>query len=312
MRSKEIRTADLRCGPLPSADLAKATNRIAPKLKRVMTKRKLAPERVCFVTGWFRSGTTWVSHLIGAHPEAYWLGETNLANSLLPCLGDALLAWKGGKYAWPIGWTEPDWADLAGALRGTFSAIHRRFSTRLDHLLVEKSPGNTRFAPFLSAVWPEAAFVHVLRDPRDVIVSSWRTAGHADHAKWQSFEDYARNAGRMWCAGERAVAALKAMGTVPHTIRYEELFADPTAGTARLYDFLGLQWTPGLLAEAVRANSFEVVSGGRKPGEEDIRVHARQGLPGDWQRHMTASLSAEILDRAAPFWQPPTRGDHPG
>ncbi len=234
MLSVKSNTADLRCGPLAGdGDFNKAANNIAPRLKHVIAARDLQPENICFVTGWFRSGTTWLANIIGSHPDAYWLAETNLANSLLPCLRDALLAWKGGKYAWPIGWTEVDWADLAGALRGAHSAIHRRFSTRLDQLVVEKSPGNTRFAPFLSAVWPEARFVHIVRDPRDVVVSAWRTEGHVDHSRWASFDEYARRSVRGWRAGERAIAILRRTGAPVQIVRYEALFSEPARGSPR-------------------------------------------------------------------------------
>lgn len=307
MLAQEIDSADLRCGPVTTAGLARLpgiANGIAPKLKKIMTDRRLEPEQLCFVTGWYRSGTTWVSQLIGSHPNAFWLDETNLANSLLPCLRDALVAWKGGKYAWPIDWTEVDWADLACALRGALSGILRRFSSSLDQLAVEKSPSNTLYAPFLSAVWPEAKFVHVLRDPRDVIVSIWRTEGNANHARWQSFDDFARHVILRWCAGESAMARLGEMGTVPHTIRYEVLFANEAEETARLYDFLGLGYTPELIGRVVQTNTFETVSGGRKPGEEDTSSGARQGLPGNWRDHMPPALAAEILDKAAEFWRP--------
>lgn len=41
----------------------------------------------------------------------------------------------------------------------------------------------------------------------------------------------------------------------------------------------------GTLRKIVLANDCVKLSGGRKPGEEDVAHHYRKGVPGDWKNH---------------------------
>ncbi len=68
-------------------------------------------------------------------------------------------------------------------------------------------------------------------------------------------------------------------------VTFEELVADPIGGVTRLLTELDLPAPADVIAAAARAHTFEVLSGGRWPGEEDPGSHYRRGLPGDWRRH---------------------------
>jgi hypothetical protein len=72
-------------------------------------------------------------------------------------------------------------------------------------------------------------------------------------------------------------------------LRMEEVTSDPLRWLREIATFVGLYGVRGLdderLASIVAANDFRVYTGGRVPGEEDVRDHYRKGTPGDWKLH---------------------------
>jgi len=75
------------------------------------------------------------------------------------------------------------------------------------------------------------------------------------------------------------------------------------AGTfLRVFRFLGLldetdgvvspssrRLSSAALSTIVESYNFSVMTGGRKPGEEDPNSHCRCGKPGDWVNHFTSN-----------------------
>jgi hypothetical protein len=57
-----------------------------------------------------------------------------------------------------------------------------------------------------------------------------------------------------------------------------------------------IQVSPERLREIVAANRFENLTGGRKPGEENLMAHERKGVSGDWRNYFTQNI-AEEFDR---------------
>ena len=75
-------------------------------------------------------------------------------------------------------------------------------------------------------------------------------------------------------------------------IRYEDLLKQDEEILARvLLRHCRLAVDPGQFHEVVRGNRFEARTGGRKPGEEDIRSHERKGIAGDWRNYFTDTMS---------------------
>jgi Sulfotransferase domain len=48
------------------------------------------------------------------------------------------------------------------------------------------------------------------------------------------------------------------------------------------------------LVEVIKANRFEVLTGGRKRGVEDVSSHERKGIAGDWKNYFTDRISREF------------------
>jgi uncharacterized protein (TIGR03032 family) len=115
-------------------------------------------------------------------------------------------------------------AELAAALRQSLPAEARAISA---------SPHNMRRVPLLSAVFPEATFVYIYRDPRRALheLHAPDTATLAEHA-------------REWAAStSRLLDELEALP--PNrwmVVAYGQLVDDPATAIARIASFAGVTW----------------------------------------------------------------------
>lgn len=154
----------------------------------------------------------------------------------------------------------PD-AQVAARLRHSFAAV-QRFAG--GSLLVSKRIANNRRIGSLAAVFPEARFVHLIRDGRAVAFSLSRVDWWQDDVVWWYGDTPRRwtdEGGDPWelCARHwvRELAAIEqGLGAVPEPqrleIRYEELVNGPIAGVRRVAAFAGLAEDPGWTDELSR------------------------------------------------------------
>ena len=194
-------------------------------------------ERLVFVVGAPRSGTTWVQRVIAAHPDAVGLpSETHLFSVTMSVVRDRVqggLLDSTGTATWFMPHEEFVAAarDFCDAALGSW--VRRRAPDALR--VVERTPSHVWHLGLIGAVYPEATVVHVVRDGRDVarslVSASW---GPAD----------VRGAARLWASSVRAArAAAPAVGSY-HEVRYEDLLAD-VRRLPGLHDAVGLPRLPG-------------------------------------------------------------------
>ncbi len=157
----------------------------------------------------------------------------------------------------------------------------------------------------------EVRAIHVIRDPRDLLVSAYYSHLHS-----HSIEDFpalARHRRELEAlpAAEGMAAVMRFLAPVYRALagwdyqrasclelRYEDLVRDCAATLVEAGAWLGLA-REGLAAAARRAadrHSFARASGGRTSGQEDVRSHFRRGEPGDWQTHFDARLRASFVE----------------
>ena len=223
--------------------------------------------RLIVIVGAPRSGTTWLEELCMAHPRIGGIAATE--TWLFEQLSDL----------WSNPWLGAcvDRHDLALACRrygdALFRAALQRHAPGADYF-VEKSPVHSMRIPQVAASYPDAWFVHIVRDGRDVARSAsavpfFELAGPADGARmWKEFVEAVR-------AGAPAAPRLR-------QIRYEDLFADPVAHMRDLFTWMGLGADP-TADDAVRAASAQRVS-----------THAGTAAPvgpGSWRDLTPAALA---------------------
>ena len=221
-------------------------------LRVLQRRRRLAPEeRLVFVTGCPRSGTTFVAGALGSQPGFVDLGEVHPLKAAIPTLS------RLGE------------AEAADRLRRVLDRVRRLGLVR--HLRgVEQTPETAHVLPAALAAYPEAKAVHVVRDGRDVVCSllerGWLSSGRAgaDDARlaygsgarfWvepERVEEFERlsDAGRAAWAWRRYVLAARARPERTIEVRYEEIAADPDAVATRVAAFLHTE--PELIARGFR------------------------------------------------------------
>jgi hypothetical protein len=115
--------------------------------------------------------------------------------------------------------------------------LHRELAASGKDVIVDKTPNNVFIADRLRACWPDARFVFLLRHPASIARS--RQALRPEDADNDANIELIRR----YCeALERARTTHQG-----HTVRYEELTANPEPVLQGVCRFLGLDWEPGML-----------------------------------------------------------------
>jgi Sulfotransferase family len=151
--------------------------------------------------------------------------------------------------------------DQAACLRRVFAGL-RRWSG--GDVLISKRIANNQRIPFLSAAFPTARFLHLIRDGRAVAYSLTRVDWWEDGVVWwygDTPRRWRERGGDPWeLAATHWVRELAAIGgglgvVAPERqleLRYEELVGEPVAVLRRVADFAGLADDPGWVAELSR------------------------------------------------------------
>lgn len=150
----------------------------------------------------------------------------------------------------------------------------------------DKTPAYVHHISSLARLFPEATFVHLVRDGRDVALS------RLDHPTMSaSLSDLAV----LWKRGvEKGRRAGRRLGPERYLeMRYEDLVKDPEKTARSLCDFIGLPFAPAMLWYHERAD--EII----RPTQHQ-RSHARVHLPPptglrDWRTQM-AHTDVEFFD----------------
>lgn len=245
-----------------------------------------------------RSGTTLFRNIFDAHPD---LAMTHEAHFVLPmALQRRRLITPSGfdsgrfltrLYANPNfvrqGLPEPVVrAALEAGAPVTFAdAVRIVFATyaaeRGKRRYGDKTPGYVTHLGLLGELFPEARFVHIIRDGRDVAMAyldraEWGPSTMADAALyWRSRVGRGRSAGRR-------------LGPSRYReVRYEDLVDDPEAVTRELCAFLDLDFRPQMLEFHRRGEDFAAST----PHPEAFRGLSQPVTKGmrDWRLQMTPS-----------------------
>lgn len=228
------------------------------------------PQKILFIAGLPKSGTTWLKNWITSYPGFHEL--------LIP--ESAIIARTvDGSYDY----------QLPGDMFSRFSG----------KLVVTKMhiPGSPHNAEVLRNA--RVSYVILYRDLRDVAVSYYfyvrRVRWHPEHQIYarlsvtKGLETFARRvlAGyadwvRSWLRNRDPSKSL--------VLQYEQMLQDPMTSMTRVAKHFELDASPDTIAHIVEVNSFRRVSGGRQSGQEDRGNFFRKGAYGDWMEYFTPEL----------------------
>jgi hypothetical protein len=271
-------------------------------------------KQVFFVGGAPKSGTTWVQLLLNAHPGISCTGEGHFTNRLLPALNKALKTYNTGINSKNKSIFDKLDGQPLFTNRHAFYMLSAAISLILDRpakahnvgIVGDKTPDNVRFFPLLATFFPEAKFIHIVRDARDCAVSAWfhnlRLNPAQVTGKFPTFPAFADHFATVWVTNVK----LGAQFSSEHperclTFRYEDLGAEPLKVLDRVCGFLGASRDPALLRACCAETEFAKLSGGRSRGEEDRASFFRRGVTGDWRGHFDTLTEAGFREKVDPW-----------
>jgi hypothetical protein len=216
---------------------------------------RTAVRRPIFVLGAPRSGTSFVGGCVGALPDVSYHFEPRLTKAVARCVYEG---------SWSRVRARRYFRGYYGALLGLSGHGGLRFA--------EKDPENCFIVPFLAETFPDAVFLHVIRDGRDVALSHaekpWLAAASAGagrrgrggtrwgpaarfwvephrRAEFPTVSDLSRSA---WMWRRFTTSALEQLAGVPSErvleLRYETVVSKPAQTADLVGDFLTVSGRP--------------------------------------------------------------------
>jgi len=263
-----------------------------------------------FIIGCPRSGTTWVQLLLARHPLIATAPETQI---FAYYLDHFRRQWRhehegpGRKHQGRAGLSrllsEEDFLELCGR---TATQVLDKIATRSPNATVvaEKSPRHALEAEFIQRVFPDAYFLHVVRDPRDTAASLLAAA--RSWAPWAPRNTV--GAARLWLTcveGARRVAG----GERYKEVRYETLRANAVDEVRAIANWLGVEWDENAVDEAVRAcelSRLQKENGEGElplPGAKSPAGFFRNGAVGGWRDELKRSDVRVIEQICSPLME---------
>jgi hypothetical protein len=247
-----------------------------------MTDIDASGKNIVFIVGSPRSGTTWLSRLMGAHDDVAATQETELLNRYVQPLYDG---WDGQLPADEDRWSRQRHRGLPSVLTaeefeeqitGFVTSVYRKLLTLKPsaHVVVDKNPAYSLHVDVVRRLFPDAAVLHIVRDGRDV-AASMLAASRGWGRDWAPAD--VRLAARTWRTNVEAASAAAGSGRYLQ-IRYEDLLADGPAALAGCLAFAGVSADPVACAAIVAR--FDSATGS---GEDSLlwsgEVASRLGGP---------------------------------
>jgi hypothetical protein len=236
-----------------------------PALPELSGTLRVTAERLFFIVGCGRSGTSLLQVMISSHPEIAIPNETGFyslirqrylkrwgeigTSSTFRCAFEATMdfwrireleldeneVWRHCQGA------EPSWDALFLAILATYA--DKRGKPRIG----EKSPGHLNYLDLLSRRFPRARFIHIVRDPRAVFLSQMHTPFGtkfvgAHCKKWEKAVTVHRN-----CS--------ETLGPDRYLlVKYEDLIRETESVIRSICHFLGVSYSETVLQHDKRGD----------------------------------------------------------
>jgi hypothetical protein len=315
----EIPPGDPDVSGQPASELAQLRMRLEEKEREIAgLKQRLAapapraggvnPENVVWIFCSNRSGSTWLSSMMG-EVEGHEVWNEPLVGKLF---GDLYYVGAAGhqkvKHYILGDYHKGSWLDSIQSF--VLSEATARFPEVAEGgYLIIKEPNGSIGAPLLSEAMPASRVIFLVRDPRDVAASgldaarkgSWQYENAADRG-WKR-EALADNQPDVWVrrraqnyvrhAG-KARDAYEAHKGPKVLIRYEELRDDTLVTMERLYATLGIEVGGGDLARAIEKHAWENIP----QKEKGQGKFYRKAKPGGWREDLTPG-QVEIVEQVS-------------
>lgn len=274
------------------------------------------------VLGVRRSGTTLLRLMLDRHPhlaipdESYFIPQLAARHRgrldpaafeddlrRLPTLAEWGVSARDVRERLPAGATV---ADGVTAIYGLYA--ERRGKNRWG----DKTPLYMRYLPLLERLFPDARYVHLVRDGRDAALSFLSVPPGIMTESW----GHPRDAAGFACQWRTEVLAARALGRRAGEryleVSYEALVADPRRELERVCAHVGLPFEPGMLeyegaAEAAAKPHQQSLRRPPTPGLRDWRVGMEPGAVAAFE-----AVASDVLAELGYELRSPARAAGPG
>lgn len=230
-----------------------------------------------FILGTASSGANWVYEFLTSYPEV-----------------------AGVRESWIFGSDTPDPAGaMTSALTAAIQPGHR--------FVVEKSAVHTFHVHEIAEAFPEARFIHVLRDGRDVALKTWTEAPKRPERWKRTFGTTLKSAARAWARSVEAVAEARSLlGARLLEIRFEEINFDHFGAARRILNFSGIGFDTDRVLEILGADEQRL---DLPEPPEPWKTHYSNWRAWRFQRAAGATLVRAGYAENASWWFRPFKRD---
>jgi Sulfotransferase family len=252
-------------------------------------KKITSTKQFLFIIGAPRSGTSWLQLMLGACPSVSTTVELRVFSRYIH---PWIEAWKEessniNEGRWyqglPVLWTEEEFYNfLYEFLEKVYQPVWMT-KPQATHIL-DKHPAYSLFVDEINLLIPNALFIHIIRDGRDVaasLMAAKKQIGfgydtiQASAAGWKKHVQSARRASQYY--GRYL------------EIKYEDLVEDGINLLKSVFDFCGLDATVDNITDIYNTHSFEKIKAQRMSPVEGLKApegHYRKGKAGTWREEL--------------------------
>jgi hypothetical protein len=266
-------------------------------------------EKLIFVIGPPRSGTTLLQRMLGSHSAIFTHPEPHIITPLAH-LGyfdnvdrapydhiNAAEAIREFVADLPRG--EEDYLDACRAY--TDVLYGRMLETSGKQMLLDKTPAYALVLGFLSRVYPRARYIVLTRHPLAVLSSYAESFFEGDYDSAVGFNDIL---GRYVPA---MAEFLRQKEVEFHHVRYEDLVSEPETHLAAIFSFLGLQHEKGAVDYGAHEHTDKSygdpkVKHHTRPTTDSLNKWADELAADDHKLGVARSVVAQLEDKDVAAW----------